>query len=226
MKYSLQIERNLSLEELKQKIENGCQFIVFEYCISLFFAVTLRRYSPAILIDSHRSSSKYKRKYNMLSSLFGWWGIPWGPYYTVKSFRANNKGGINVTDDIMLNITEETLKLKEVELEITNQLFLKPSKSNTKALRRALLKNFENDLNIQQLIVGWFINTEEDQAPHYVLGVKLEKDFENYLKPLKDALNTQFRAHTFFEIIDLNEDEDLRKLFEKQGHVLINRIRD
>lgn len=225
MNYKLRIDKDISLSDLEKEVKQGSRFIVFEYCISLLLVITLRRYSPAILIHKNAPFSKYKKKYNILSSLFGWWGIPWGPFYTIKSFKVNRKGGIDVTEDIMLNISDESLKQREVALMVTNQLFVKPSQSNTKALYKALFKRFERDRNILQLMVGWFINTENDEAPYYVVGIKVERDFQAYVDPLKEAIYTQFRKHTFFDIIDLNQDEDFRKVFEKQGVLMINRLR-
>ncbi len=77
MKYTLQIPTDLTLEVLKKQIENGSRFVVFQYCIS--FALTFRRFSPAILIARNESIEPYQSKYNVLTVLFGWWGIPWEP---------------------------------------------------------------------------------------------------------------------------------------------------
>jgi hypothetical protein len=42
--------------------------------------------------------------YSFIPMIFGWWGIPQGPVYTVKSFINNFGGGKNVTEEIMTNI--------------------------------------------------------------------------------------------------------------------------
>ena len=31
--------------------------------------------------------------YSLVAFLFGWWGIPWGPIYTLKSIGSNIAGG-------------------------------------------------------------------------------------------------------------------------------------
>jgi hypothetical protein len=33
--------------------------------------------------------------------LLGWWGIPWGPIYTIQSFWVNFTGGRDVTREII-----------------------------------------------------------------------------------------------------------------------------
>lgn len=39
--------------------------------------------------------------FTMISALFGWWGLPFGPKYTLESIRTNLKGGKDVTDEVM-----------------------------------------------------------------------------------------------------------------------------
>ena len=35
--------------------------------------------------------------WTLLTLLAGWWGIPWGPIYTIQSLVVNLKGGKDVT---------------------------------------------------------------------------------------------------------------------------------
>jgi len=223
MKQRILIDSNLTIDELKNKIDNGSKFIIFQYCISVFFAVTLKRFSPAILIEPNEKLSKYYKRYNTISLFFGWWGLPWGPIYTVKYVNLNSKGGIDYTEDIMLNITEESIKLNEVELKVTNGLFCKPRKWDTIAFKKALKKEFERDYNVKKLFVGLFINTEDGVSPFYTIGLKVERNYENYLEPLKTALSKQFASHTTFEFVNIGEDEKISDLLEKQGEIIINR---
>src|SRR5690606_4154726 len=107
MKYKLVINDNFTLDELRKEIQNGGRFILFPYCISLIFAVNLERFSTAIFFKKEGSVSRFKNKYNLISFVFGWWCIPWGPMQTVSDIRINNRGGIDITEDILINITEE-----------------------------------------------------------------------------------------------------------------------
>ena len=50
MKQRLIIKEQLTFDELHKAIEYGGKFVTFQYCISIVFAVTLRRFSPAIFI--------------------------------------------------------------------------------------------------------------------------------------------------------------------------------
>ena len=42
--------------------------------------------------------------YTLLSAVLGWWGIPWGPIYTVQSIASNIKGGKDVTQQILASL--------------------------------------------------------------------------------------------------------------------------
>lgn len=219
MKYKIVIKDNFTLEELRNEIKNGGRFIVFPYCISLVFAVTLRRFSPAIFVKNGESIVKLKNKYNLISYIFGWWGIPYGPIHTIADIKMNNNGGIDITEDILLNITEQDLQSKEIDLKITNLLFDKPSKSEIKAFKKAIFNKFEENYKIEKVVVGQFIN-EDNNGNHYIIGLSIEGEFETYSDPLKNALFTQFFKHVQFDFVDLTIDSIENKLLLQQGEIL------
>ena len=72
---------NMTYQQLYADIEKGGKFVMFTYTIS-------------IVVMTFRWSS-------LLISLFlGWWGIPFGPIYTIQSIiRAFT--GKNITDDVV-----------------------------------------------------------------------------------------------------------------------------
>lgn len=39
--------------------------------------------------------------YTMLTLFVGWWGIPWGPIYTIMCLATNLGGGKDVTSEVM-----------------------------------------------------------------------------------------------------------------------------
>ncbi|HPO05582.1 MAG TPA: hypothetical protein PLQ36_00565 [Candidatus Gracilibacteria bacterium] len=86
--------RNLKSEnELKLLNKNEAKLVVFPYCISTFFLSFIRN-SDVYLIKNHESSFKYAWQFILISLIFGWWGIPWGPIYTIKSLYQCLKGGV------------------------------------------------------------------------------------------------------------------------------------
>lgn len=220
MKYRIIIEGNTTLDELKTQIENGSRFILFPYCVSIF-AFTFRKFSPAFLIKKDEDTSKHIRKFNLYTILLGWWGFPWGPIYSVKALHASKKGGLDVTDDIMLNIDNDSLLNREVELKLTNQIYCKPEKGSLKTFKDTLCKDFENDNNVKKIIIGKYINTN---SPFYIIGVQIDNDIEKYIEKFRISLSKQFMKHVRFEFVNLDETDDDIEVLKKQGEILINKI--
>lgn len=216
------LKEDLSLEELEKKIQNGGRFISYQYCISIFFALCLKRFSPAVFIEEPKLDKKYMRKCNTLSLLLGWWSL-WGPYYTIGSLRVNRKGGIDMTEDIMLNIDQESLTNRLVKMEVTQQFYMKPDRWDIKEFKKAFLPAFEKDYNLRKLVVGRFINTKEDELPYLTIGVELENNRDIYPDQLRTAYETRFKKSSSYLLIDLKEESEDSKLLEEQGEFIIKR---
>jgi hypothetical protein len=210
MQYKLIIEDGISPSLLKQKIKDGGKFIVFSYCISLV-AFTLKRMSPAIFIENETQFQYYKKRYNLINSIFGWWCIPWGFIYTPNYLKANNKGGIDVTEDVLLNITESSLKEKYIEFIKTSMLFDFPDKSDEKILRKHFSKMISDTYEIKRLAAGWYLNVPNGTAPFYLIGIESIDYYENYIEDIKKRLYTDFYKRVPFQFIDIAKSDDLIK---------------
>ncbi len=90
----------MSIASIRMEISKGGRFVVFPYCISLV-VITFRRYSQIHFIRAGESAFTAGIGYTMLSLLMGWWGIPFGPIYTIGSIFKNLGGGKDVTQDIL-----------------------------------------------------------------------------------------------------------------------------
>ena len=222
MKSRLIVEDSIqTLKELQSQIEAGGKFVVFQYCISLLFAVTLRRLSPAFFVKDEADIERFKKKYNLISYLFGWWGIPWGPVYTVRSLRGNNNGGTDVTEDILLNLTEENFRKREIKVQVVSGVFEKPSKWDAKAFDKTLKKDFDSDPNVEALYAGLYLNVPDDEEPYYVVGIDCRSDFDTTAELVNKSLRKQFKKHVYFEFIDLNGENGLNDLLRKQGEKVV-----
>jgi len=228
MNYRLIIDDNIkSLTALEEKVNNDASFIVFKYCFS-FFIFTYKRLSPAILIDSKADFLQRKKKYNLLNYFFGWWAIPSGPSYTLQYIHLNNKGGINVTEDIMLNITEQDLLKKQVVLKKTNIIFDTPNNTDSKAFQKAF-KDFKEDSTIKKIVVGLYLNTSHNNVPFYIIGIDAGIYFDKYIESLKKSLYKYFYKKVPFQFIDISNQEsmftnvELVQCIVKQGTTYINR---
>jgi hypothetical protein len=101
--------KGYTIQQIKNVIQDGGKFITYGYCISLF-AFTLRLTSSSYLITSNEDIRKYKGKYNIISFILGWWGLPYGPIYTIDMIKMNNKGGADVTDVILPKLLSQNPK--------------------------------------------------------------------------------------------------------------------
>ena len=105
--YSLKKTNGFTIEEIIKEIEDGGQFVIYGYCISIV-TMSFRLTSSPYFILSREKTSKYRLKYNILSLFLGWWGLPYGPIYTIKMISMNLKnGGIDFTNEILLKIKEQ-----------------------------------------------------------------------------------------------------------------------
>jgi hypothetical protein len=74
----------------------GARLVVFEYCVSVL-VFTTKRPSGAYIVGNQESTLPKAIPYIAVSLLFGWWGIPFGPIYTVAAVYRNLRGGHQTT---------------------------------------------------------------------------------------------------------------------------------
>lgn len=97
--------KDMSLDQVKNEIDNGGRFISFNYCISLL-VVSLKRSSNIYFIRSNEKTINKSIIFTWITLFLGWWGIPWGPIYSIQSIFKNLKGGVDVTQNVMDSISQ------------------------------------------------------------------------------------------------------------------------
>ncbi len=96
---------NISRAELKEELQNGAKFVVFQHTISILI-MTFKR-TGNIHFIRHNEGTLGKSIGPSLTSFFlGWWGIPWGPIYTIGSLATNFRGGKDVTQEVVAHLNE------------------------------------------------------------------------------------------------------------------------
>ena len=90
----------LTVDDVKLLLPRGARFVMFEYCISLVIMPFKRPTAIYFLRSDERAIGK-SYPFILISLLLGWWGIPWGPIYTITSLVTNLGGGRDVTADVM-----------------------------------------------------------------------------------------------------------------------------
>ncbi len=90
----------LSVDQLNFELQRGAKFVIFQYAYSIVI-MSFRRGSDIHFFRGGESTALKSAKYNLLTLLAGWWGIPWGPIYTIQALITNARGGKNVTQQVL-----------------------------------------------------------------------------------------------------------------------------
>jgi hypothetical protein len=90
----------LTNDQINFELQRGATFVYYQYCISVI-VMTFRRSSDIYFIKEGESRLSKGMPWTLLSVLLGWWGIPWGPIFTVQALITNFRGGKDVTDQIL-----------------------------------------------------------------------------------------------------------------------------
>jgi hypothetical protein len=90
----------LTAQQLQREVESGGKFVVYQYTISIV-VMTFKNASDIYFVRSGEQAWVKGLPYTVLTLLMGWWGIPWGPIYSVGSLYRNLSGGHDVTQEIL-----------------------------------------------------------------------------------------------------------------------------
>lgn len=90
----------LSPEAIGAELERGARFVIYKYAISIV-VMTFQRPSDVYFVRSGESRVGKGMGFTVISLFFGWWGIPWGPIYTIAALVANLGGGKDVTAEVL-----------------------------------------------------------------------------------------------------------------------------
>lgn len=90
----------LSADQLNFELQRGGRFVVFQYTISVII-LTFRRSSDIYFIRAGEKPVEKSIPFTLLTLVAGWWGIPWGPIFTVQALVNNFRGGKNVTKEVI-----------------------------------------------------------------------------------------------------------------------------
>ncbi|HEX8577603.1 MAG TPA: hypothetical protein VF677_15055 [Flavobacterium sp.] len=66
----------------------------------------MKRSSDIYFIRPNENTFKYSFGYFFLNLLLGWWGIPWGPIYTIGALYNHIIGGKDLTQEVMSHLIQ------------------------------------------------------------------------------------------------------------------------
>ncbi len=196
----------VKFQELKQLTAGGAKFVIYQYTISLG-AITLRRFTAAYFIPAGENPAKFKGIANALSAIFGWWCLPWGPMRTIQSFKANNAGGVDVTKDVMANITEADFDKQQVVIEKIYSPYRSPNKIETECFHKSLRKFMGNYPEIESIYFAEYANVENDTF--FVIGLPAIYLLDWYEQEIKTLLYKEFNKRAQFVFVDIDSSDDV-----------------
>jgi hypothetical protein len=89
----------LSNEALVLELRRGGRFVAFQFAISIL-VMSYKRSSNVYFVRSGESAVIRGLPFTLLTLCLGWWGIPWGPIFSIESLSINLKGGRDVTAEL------------------------------------------------------------------------------------------------------------------------------
>jgi hypothetical protein len=84
-------------EAILDEIKRGARFVRYPYCISIIF-MSFKRESGINLVSSRSDALLKSFPWIILTMLLGWWGVPWGPIWSIQCILKGLSGGRDVTD--------------------------------------------------------------------------------------------------------------------------------
>jgi len=76
----------LNLDDIENELNKGARFVTFTCCISVI-VTTFTLNSGIYFIRPNEKPIKKSWAFLIISALFGWWGIPWGPLLTINAIK-------------------------------------------------------------------------------------------------------------------------------------------
>jgi len=81
----------MTLDQLGEELDRGGRFVVYTWTISII-VMTFKNPTDILFVRSGESRFFKGLPYTLASAVVGWWGIPWGPIYTLGSIVGNIRG--------------------------------------------------------------------------------------------------------------------------------------
>ena len=106
----------LTLSDINDEIQRGGKFVNYSYCISIIL-MTFKRPTDIYFIRANESALVKGLPFTLLSLVLGWWGIPWGPIYTIWAVGSNLSGGKDITTEVLQHFMNSVQKEVAIDLD-------------------------------------------------------------------------------------------------------------
>lgn len=205
-----------NFEQVMEEQNKGASFVTYQWIIPLPWFSPIKRLSSVYFIDKNSNAARYAKKYNTLNLLFGWWGLPFGPVFLWKSIYLNNNGGIDVTEDVYLNLSKSNYENGKVSIINKATKFIHPTKNDLVEFKKAFNSILADKTLIELPHIAYFIDTEKHQQPYYVIAIN-ENIEEGIEKKISKAIYKRFYKSMKYKLVCITDDFDDKEAFIKQA---------
>lgn len=98
---------NMTGPELANELDRGGRFVIYKYTFSVI-VMTFTQVSDVHFLRGGEGGVGKGLVYSVMTFLFGWWGIPWGPISSIGSLWTNFNGGKIVTGEVLAALQANT----------------------------------------------------------------------------------------------------------------------
>ena len=91
---------DMTVGELVEAVDRGGRFVVFQYAISVLI-LSFKNPTDIHFVRAGEGTFGKALGPTLVSLFLGWWGFPFGIFFTLESLFVNLKGGRDVTRDVM-----------------------------------------------------------------------------------------------------------------------------
>ncbi len=93
----------LTARDIDFEVQGGAKFVTYMYCVSIL-VLSFKRYSDIYFVKPGDKTLKHSLPFTLIALVFGWWGIPWGPIWTIMAIGTNVSGGKDVTNEVRVQL--------------------------------------------------------------------------------------------------------------------------
>lgn len=93
----------MSIQQIEDDVLRGGRFRIFRYNFSVI-VMSFQRGSGIQYIRAGHGPGAHAWPWTVLSLMVGWWGIPWGIFFTLQTLWTNCMGGVDVTQELLTSV--------------------------------------------------------------------------------------------------------------------------
>lgn len=90
----------MTLQDINEEVERGGRFVLYTYVVSIL-VMTFKQPTDIYFVRGAESRVGKGLAYTLVTLLAGWWGIPWGPIYSIGTIFTNLSGGKDLTTEVL-----------------------------------------------------------------------------------------------------------------------------